>query len=338
MHHSYSFGIQVEGDNGSVAALDLFQLNPFRVAADDTARPHSNWAPRAAEACPGASLLQIRSLVDLCRAQADSASDLATAIAEKMRLTVHLDGAIHGRFRHAHVNYSPETRRWTDLKTGVSVPSLAMLLQAVYARSPRARSPLTLELPRQGEHRTVLQPTEHDLLILRRAATGIGVDLATTFPVWAQAGVTAEQLCLLQLLFVPIGDAVPYESMSASGDPIMVRSDGDFRLERSHRVPNSWLELQSDQLLTEITPDGSSRKVYAHGAHLIPRSLFEEAAHFRNPGELATWLNEPCRALLWHVPRFLLEESADFLPEVKVALRQINVPAVGHARATRSSI
>jgi hypothetical protein len=126
--------------------------------------------------------------------------------------------------------------------------------------------------------------------------------------------------------------------MCATGDAIVVQPDGDFRLERDPGSLGAWLELRPDHLLTEITPEGRYRKVYAHGAHLIPRSLFEEAAHFRSPGELAAWLNEPCRALRHRVPRFLLEEGDQFLSGVKVALRQTKAPANGSTVAIRPNL
>jgi hypothetical protein len=117
---------------------------------------------------------------------------------------------------------------------------------------------------------------------------------------------------------------VPYEYLAASGDPIVVPLDGDFRVEWVDRLgaPVLWQYLRRSDVCTEITPDGSSRKVYAYGAHLIPLSLFEEAGLFPNLDQMAAWLDEPCAALCNRVPRFLHEENAHFLPMIKSAMRE----------------
>jgi hypothetical protein len=211
------------------------------------------------------------------------------------------------------------------METGVTASTLAGLLQVAYGRTPRTRSPLILELPRCGAHRTVLQLTEHDLTIFRQIAAEIeSPELSTAFPTWKKAGITDPQLSLLRSLFVAIDGVVPYEYLAASGDPIVVPPDGDFRVEWVDRLsaPFLWLDLQQSDVCTEITPDGSGRMVYAYGDHLIPFSLLEEADLFPNLDQMAAWLNEPCAALHYRVPRFLLEESVHSLPQIRSAMRQ----------------
>jgi hypothetical protein len=101
--------------------------------------------------------------------------------------------------------------------------------------------------------------------------------------------------------------------ISPSGEPLRLASP-------LHHPDADLLEMDQHRHQIKILPDGTPQSVIRCNGHTIPVALLDAAQCFPTFALWEIWLEEPCPALDYQIPRLVLDHPGG-LARVEAALR-----------------